>query len=164
VGAHAPPLQGAIHALKYDGVKEVAEPLGRLLAERWQAAPGARVAGIIPVPLHPARQEERGFNQSALLARALAEVLALPVREELLSRSRATVPQVGLPRAERLKNVAGAFRATPEAAGQPWLLVDDVCTSGATLDASASALRAQGARAIWAITVARPAATVASSQ
>jgi ComF family protein len=142
--------------LKYHGRAGVAGPLGTLLAERWLAAPGCAVDGVLPVPLHPARLRERGFNQSALLAQGLAERLARPLHTDLLWRGRATAPQVGLSPEERLNNVTGAFRAAPGVRGGRWLLVDDVCTTGATLEACAAALRDQGARAVWAITLAHP--------
>lgn len=155
VGPHSEPLRGAIHALKYERRAALAAPLGERLAARWRAD-GTRVDGLVPVPLHPERERERGFNQSERLAEAMSEPLGLPVRTELLHRARATRPQVGLARGERLANVAAAFLATPGVAGGRWLLVDDVCTTSATLEACAEALRAQGASAVWAITLARP--------
>ncbi len=118
VGPHAEPLRGAIHALKYDGYAALAAPLGALLASRWQERPGAAIQGLLPVPLHPDRQKARGFNQSALLARAMAGPLNVPLRDDLLWRERATLPQVGLSPKERLDNVAGAFRAAPGASGR----------------------------------------------
>lgn len=156
IGPHTDPLQAAIHALKYNRRRALAQPLGDLLAAHWRHAPGAPLDALLPVPLHPARLQERGFNQSALLAEAMAPHLALPVRTDLLQRTRATRPQVGLGRQERLHNVADAFSALPDAAGGSWLLVDDVCTTGATLQACAAALHAQGAPTVWAITLARP--------
>ena len=155
VGPHTEPLRGAIHALKYERRVGLAAPLAALLVERWRAGPFA-VAGLIPVPLHPNRERERGFNQCLLLAQPLAEALALPLRPTLLRRERDTPHQVGLGRAARLENVAGAFVAAPEAAGAAWLLVDDVCTSGATLAASAEALLGAGATAVYALALARP--------
>ncbi len=154
-GPHQEPLRGMIHALKYHKRRALALPLGTLLAQRWQAAPAGTVDGILPVPLHPERLRERGFNQSELLAQSVAGTLGVPLRGDLLWRERATVPQVGLSRQERLLNVADAFCAHPDAAGGRWLLVDDVCTTGATLEASAHALREQGACSLWALTLAR---------
>ncbi len=158
LGPHAEPLRDTIHALKYQGRTTLAVPLGEMLAERWRAA-GTAVDGLVPVPLHPDRQRERGFNQSDLLAHAMAEPLGLPVWADLLQRVRPTRPQVGLARQERLQNVADAFRASPEVEGGRWLLVDDVCTTSATLEACAQALRLRGAGAVWAITLARPQGT-----
>jgi ComF family protein len=154
VGPHAEPLRTAIHALKYQNRTRIAPSLGRLMAQRWQAT-SLTVDGLLPLPLHPERERERGYNQAALLAQALADALALPLHGDLLWRTRATSSQVQLGRAARLENMAGAFAASPSVAGGRWLLVDDVCTTGATLEAAATALRAQGATEVWAITAAR---------
>lgn len=156
VGPHRGPLRAAILALKFDGRRALAEPLGQMLAARWQTAP-AGVDALVPVPLHPARRKERGFNQSRLLAEAAGARLELPLRPALLRRTRPTPQQVGLSWEARQQNVAGAFHATPDAAGGRWLLVDDVCTTGATLVACSAALRDAGAVAVWALTLARPA-------
>ncbi|HYK88619.1 MAG TPA: ComF family protein [Acidobacteriota bacterium] len=112
---------------------------------------------IVPVPLHPRRRRERGYNQAALLGRALARHVALPICENALLRVRYTVPQVGLTDPERLRNVHGAFRCRKQAtvANQRVLLVDDVMTTGATLASAAEALLRGGALRVSAITVAR---------
>jgi ComF family protein len=155
VGPHEEPLRGAIHALKYEGNRALATPLGALLAERWQTS-GVFVDGILPVPLHLERQRERGYNQAELLAEVVGHSSGRPVQRELIWRTRATAPQVGLKREARHENVRGAFAASEAAAGGRWLLVDDVCTTGATLEACAGALGAAGAAEIWALTLARP--------
>jgi ComF family protein len=109
---------------------------------------------IVPVPLHRARQRERGFNQSALLARALGDRLALPV-VEALARGRPTRSQVGLGRAARKRNVDGAFSAAAGVRqGAAVALVDDVATSGATLAAAAATLLVAGASRVVAATFA----------
>jgi ComF family protein len=153
-------LRRAILALKYHRQRRVAESLGDLLAETGHGLL-ASVDLVIPVPLHARRQRERGFNQAELLARRCAARLGLPMRSDLLVRVRATPPQVRLAMAARHANVAGAFAATlgaPVALGERRvLLVDDVCTSGATLTATAGALRASGAATVWGLAVARPA-------
>ncbi|MBA3533315.1 MAG: ComF family protein [Ardenticatenales bacterium] len=154
IGPHVEPLRSGIHALKYQARPTIAQPLGHLMAARWQAT-GSPVDAILPLPLHPERQRERGYNQASLLAQAMAERLTLPLREELLWRVRATSSQVKLGRAARQENMAGAFAASPAVAGGRWLLVDDVCTTSATLEEAARALREQGATAVWAITAAR---------
>lgn len=111
---------------------------------------------IVPVPLHAARERERGFNQSIILGRAAGEVLHVPVRS-LLTRTRATSPQARLSRAERLINVHDAFRYITDFAPVPYtvLLIDDVITTGATISACASALRLAGVSRVYALALAR---------
>jgi ComF family protein len=116
---------------------------------------------VIPVPLHANRQRERGYNQAELLARAFARLQGLPVRNDILKRARATEAQTRLARVERRRNVAGAFALTsPTAAaavhGKRIVLVDDVTTTGSTIDAAAEPLRAAGATSVWGLAVARP--------
>jgi ComF family protein len=149
------PLKEAIHALKYTSFPAVATPLGQKLAALWQER-GIPVDGVLPVPLHPERVRERGYNQSALLGEVLCDTLGVPFYDNFLQRIRPTRPQVGLTRQDRLQNVADAFEADPTVASGKWLLVDDVCTSGATLEGCAAALRAKGATQVWAIVLARP--------
>ncbi len=149
------PARAAIHLLKYRHALSLAEPLGTLMARRW-AARGAPVDLVVPVPLHPARFRARGYNQAALLAWAVGRRLGLPVDEGALLKVRATKAQMALGLEERRANVQGAFIAREErVGGQRVLLVDDVCTTGATLEACADALRAGGAREVWALTLAR---------
>ncbi len=154
-GNYTSPLQNAIHALKYNRFRDIAVPLSTLLAEAWQTR-GVAVDGLIPVPLHSERLHARGFNQAELLAHTMAHTLAVPLYTDYMVRTRPTRPQVGLQRDARLQNVQGAFEATEAVRGGRWLLVDDVCTSGATLEGCATALRQQGAKLVWAITLARP--------
>jgi ComF family protein len=149
------PLRQAIHHLKYSGRSSLAEPLGRFLTECWIAGP-LPADLIVPVPLHKARLHERGYNQSTLLARQLARASGLPLAEEALKRIRATTPQVSLNAIEREANVRDAFEAHANlVVGRRILLVDDVCTTGATLDACSRALKQGGATSVWALTLAR---------
>jgi ComF family protein len=151
------PLRRAVHRLKYRGRSGAARVLAELLvppAAELVPAAGAPPL-VLPVPLFPARERERGYNQAALLARPLAGRLGLPCRTDLLRRRRATAPQVGLSRAQRFENVRGAFVAGPEVAGREVLLVDDVTTTGSTLGSAAAACLAAGARAARAVTLAR---------
>ena len=155
VALHLPPIRQAVHALKYEGLKVLAQPLGAMMAEYWQRAPlPANV--IIPVPLHRARIRQRGYNQSLLLARVLGEQIGLELRADLLTRERDTRSQVGLKVAERRDNVSGAFRCrADDLQGQRVLLVDDVLTTGATLESCAGALLGAGAAEVWALTLTR---------
>lgn len=150
----APPLRDAIHDLKYNNGRALARPLGQQMVLAWRKR-GLSADLIVPVPLHRSRVSERGYNQSALLARVLAAEVGVPIAERLLIRQRATAHQVGLSRAERAQNVAGAFSCLGEVAGKHVLLLDDVATTGATLEACASALRAAGASQVTGFTLAR---------
>ena len=153
------PITGIIQALKYEGRSSLAAPLGALMLERCPDALQDAVC-LVPVPLHPWRRLTRGFNQSA----ALAAHLQLPVAHALW-RPGATAPQAGLHAAERRRNVRGAFAVAPwlppetraELRGAIVVLVDDVYTTGATLEACALALREAGVREVRALTVARAA-------
>lgn len=149
------PLRQAIHRFKYGGLRVLSPVLGEMLYDCWDAEPWP-VDVIVPVPLHPQRQRERGYNQSALLARELAHHTRLPVAEGTLLRITPTPPQVGLKAIERAENVRGAFRCQNDAlAKKQVLLVDDVLTTGATLRACAEALLQGEAQAVWGLTLAR---------
>jgi ComF family protein len=159
-GNHRDSLRTCIHALKYEGKRKLAEPLGQLLAETYINYK-LQADILLPVPLHPERLRERGYNQSALLARTCADKLGITCRDDLLVRQRATIPQVGLGFHERLRNVSGAFQAafpftTAALAGRRILIIDDVCTTGATIEACAAPLFAAGARSVWGLVLARP--------
>jgi ComF family protein len=149
------PLRLAIHALKYENNTTLAAPLGAMMVGLWRSGGLPEADLILPVPLHTRRQAERGYNQSSLLARVLGRAVGVPVDEQMLIRQRATLPQVGLGLSERQKNVEGAFVCRGHLGGQTAVVVDDVCTTGATLEACADALRAVGALRVWAFTLAR---------
>ena len=118
---------------------------------------GLALDALVPVPLHPSRQAERGYNQSVLLAGAASELLDLPVVHDLLRRVRPTQPQISLPRSQRMTNMRGAFTAVRSARGMRLLLVDDVATTGATIEAAVRALKRRGAAWVGALVVARQA-------
>lgn len=154
------PLRKTIHALKYDGQQRLTEPLGLLLARAFQWY-GMRADGIVPLPLHPLRLQERGYNQAELLARSCATYLKVPYLADLVIRQRITRPQVGLPFYERQQNVTGAFALAPGAherlrAYRTLLLIDDVATTGATLEACAAPLYAAGVQEVWGLVLGRP--------
>jgi competence protein ComFC len=133
----------------------LAEPLADIMWATWCAAPTACEL-LVPVPLHSARVRERGYNQSALLARVLGRHMGVPTAEDVLHRVRDTRPQVGLSRAERAQNMTGAFAHNRRLNNSPHiLLVDDVCTTGATLEACAQMLVQAGAGSVRALTLAR---------
>jgi ComF family protein len=133
----------------------LADTLARLLARAWD--PGG-VPGdlVVPVPLSAERLRQRGYNQAGLLARGFAELARLDYAPAALRKLRHTVSQVGLSAEARLANVRNAFQAPPTTvAGRAVILVDDVCTTGATLVAGAEALTAAGARSVWGFTLGR---------
>jgi ComF family protein len=149
------PTNRLIHRLKYEGYFALARPLSDFLIEgwpEWDQPPDL----ILPIPLHPRRQRRRGYNQSELLARPLAQRLGIQFSSAALRRTRHTVPQVGLGPIERADNVRGAFSADAQVvAGRRILLVDDVLTTGATMSAASEALLAAGTVAVSAYCLAR---------
>ncbi|MBN1246741.1 MAG: ComF family protein [Anaerolineae bacterium] len=150
-------MRDAIHALKYRGGRDVAIPLAQRMADYWHDV-GLRSDLLIPVPLHPQRERQRGYNQSALLAAALAAQVVVPVDMAILYRTRETASQTHLGQHERWDNVRDAFACSDapdhDLTGMRVMIIDDVATTGATLDACAAALRAQGARSVSAFTLA----------
>lgn len=148
-------LRQAMHWFKYRGRTVLAEPLGDMMAAYWtqHAVP---IDVVAPVPLHAARLRERGYNQAALLAREMARRVGLVVDEHALIRQRATASQVKLDADQRKENVRAAFCcANNGLAAKRVLLIDDVCTTGATLEACAIALYDGGACSVQALTLAR---------
>jgi len=149
-------LRQAIHQLKYSNFKALAFPLAQLLADYFEAK-SLSAEVIVPVPLHRRRLRERGYNQSALLARELGRLIDLPVVENSLLRLVDTTAQVKAPDAEvRRKNVLGVFACcNGDLETKKVLLIDDVCTTGATLDSCAIALKRVGVDSVWGLTLAR---------
>ena len=150
----------AIILLKYEAVTPLGEWFGARLEGLVRDSPGMLAADVVvPVPLHPARRRERGYNQAELIARPLPRRLKLPLREALLVRTRPRPDKLKLSRKERWTTVRGAYAPSPGARidNLRIILVDDVFTSGATLDACSRALRQAGAKQVFALTVARTA-------
>jgi ComF family protein len=153
--AYEGPVEAAVHRFKYEGWRRLARPLAQLVAERL-ALEGVAARWVVAVPLHPARVRQRGFNQAELLAAELRRRMALGIPEGRLLRTRHTPPQVGRDRLRRFENVREAFAwQGPALNGESILLIDDVATTGATLDACASALRAAGWGPVTGVSVAR---------
>ena len=151
-------LRNCIHALKYDGVIRLAEPLGALLAQTYLGY-GMQADMLVSVPLHSERHKQRGYNHAHLLASECASRIGIPLKDDVLVRSRATNAQVGLNAYDRKQNVAGAFSVGPnhtttEIYGRRIIIVDDVCTTGATLDACATTLLQVGAISVWGLVLA----------
>lgn len=148
-----------IQRFKYGRDQSLIRPLGNLLAGALEdpRLRGKAFDAIVPVPLHPLREREREFNQSELLARFLGKRMGIPVLD-LLHRKRPTAPQAGFDRDARMRNLEGAFALRKMGKLHPdahLLLVDDVSTTGSTLDACASVLMEEGASEVCGIVVAR---------
>ncbi len=152
------PLKEIIHQFKYCGHLSLARPLGRHLQAVYHSFPAAlRSDVIIPVPLHKARERERGFNQAAELAKQLSGLTRIPFQPGWFVRTRPTEVQAGLSRRQRRMNLKGAFQVSRRAvlANRDILLLDDVFTTGATLNECATILKRSGCRRVNVLTIAR---------
>ena len=154
------PALSIVHALKYDGWHRVAEGMARRMARlSWPDDVARERSAVVPVPLSAPRERERGFNQSERIARALAPSWRVPVWDDVLMRARSTATQTRLTPGERRRNVSGAFRTPPNVQarlrGTHVVIVDDVVTTAATLNACAAALYDGGARIISYVTFGR---------
>jgi ComF family protein len=154
VALYESPWGERVRALKYEQETHWARPLGHalgaLVPTNWLEA------AVVPVPLHPERLAERGYNQAALLARAVARRAGLVVDFDVLTRVKQTQAQAHLDKAARARNAAEAFVARPSRPGRTrFILLDDVMTTGVTLDACAAALRERGHEVLGALAVAR---------
>lgn len=155
-GLYGGALARAITRFKYEPRPELAGPLGRLLVAVAQRLPSSADSLWVPVPLHFERLVERGFNQSALLARELARATRRPLATRVLQRARDTGHQAALGRAERATNVRNAFQVRSVKVGRV-VLVDDVVTTGATAEACILALAEKGVRVESVLALARTA-------
>ncbi len=148
-------IQKALLDLKFHNMRALAPQLGQMLADFIEAVP-LRGEVVVPVPSHPRRLRERGFNQAALIAREFGKSVGMPVDEKLLARVKDAKSQLQMTsRAERRSNVAGNFACTRNAEAMAILLVDDLATTGGTMSACAEALKSAGASEVWGLVVAR---------
>jgi ComF family protein len=160
-GSYDGNLRSLIHLLKYEQVRPAARPLGRWVATAISQLSIPEEILVVPVPLYPAREWQRGFNQSELIAQealnAMPERSRMTLARGLLVRRRETRPQVGLTPEQRRENMRGAFEVTQREAvkGHSVLLVDDVLTTGVTASECARVLLRSGAERVWVATAAR---------
>ncbi len=156
LGDYAPPLREIILQFKFKGITKPAGWLAALLDEQF----GDRLKQLkpfvlVPVPLHPSRENYRGYNQSTLLAEQLGPLLKVPINEQLIKRVEKRRPQAKLSMKQRKKNIRGVFRSSPsEERTQRLILLDDVVTSGATATEAANSLRAAGHDVIAVVSLA----------
>lgn len=150
---YAYPVDHWIRALKFNGERVYARVLAALLVDAFRALRQAPPEVIVPVPLHPRRYRERGFNQAHELAKFAAAPLGVRVESRCLVRETSTLEQSGLSPAQRRKNVRGAFTVVGPVGAERVVLLDDVLTTGSTALAAAQALRAAGVREVelWAV-------------
>ena len=149
-------IQQAVYQLKYKNLRSIAPMLAGLLYDLMKLTP-VRGDALVPVPLHKSRMRERGYNQSTLLAKELAKLSGLPIIQNSLVKREKSMPQAKSSNVEeRKKNVSGVFSIRDgRLTGKAVILIDDVSTSGATLDACARALKEAGALSVWGLTLAR---------
>lgn len=141
------PTAGMVRNLKYFGARLLAEPMGRAMADALSALQPLQVDGVVPVPMHKKRLRERGYNHAALLAQSVAAAIDAPLTDAL-ARVRDTKQQARLSDAERMRNLEGSIALRLPVQGLRLLLVDDVCTTGATANTCARALLEGGAAAV----------------
>lgn len=149
-------MRESIYRFKYGGRREYARVYGRLMAEQFGGAmKRAGIEGIIPVPLHMLREKQRGYNQAALLARALGEYTGVPVYEDYIIRVRHTPPMKTLGAAERQNNLKKAFKiGRNDVKLKITIVIDDIYTTGSTIDAVAKTLIKAGAARVYFVTLA----------
>lgn len=151
------PVDALLQRYKYSGQLSIAQTLGELMAQSMQAAmqTASRPSLIIPMPLHPQRLRERGFNQALEIGRVLAKKLHLKLDPHCCTRIRSAPPQVSLPLKQRVKNMRDAFHCNTRLDGLRVVLLDDVMTTGASLNALAKTVKAAGAVHVECWVVAR---------
>ena len=159
-GPYDDELRELVHLLKYEQILPAATMLGEMLAQAIAKLDLSAPVSVVPVPLHSSKRQQRGFNQATLITRAALKQLSgksFELNEDVLSRVRPTVSQIGLTRPQRCENMRGAFQVVHpnKVSGRSILLLDDVLTTGTTASECARVLRKVGAKQVWVATVAR---------
>lgn len=160
-GAYQGPLKRAIAVLKYNHQAQLATPLGQWLAQAWLSSITAPppALGVVPIPLHPGRQQQRGYNQAALLAQSFCDYTGLRLKTQGLQRVQNTQAQFGLSAWERDQNLRGAFSLGKDFRNRlpknPVLLLDDIYTTGSTLRSATQTLQASGIQVYGGVAVAK---------
>jgi len=149
-------LRTAVHSLKYEERARIGSFLGKVLGERLHLKTIQELDYLIPVPLHPVKFRDRGFNQAEWIAIGVGKAIQKPVQTGLMKRMKYTISQTTLNREERLNNMKQAFRITKDVTDKKIGIVDDVLTTGSTISSMASVLKDAGAKTIVALTVATP--------
>ena len=159
-GAYGGTLKRAIATMKYDNQPQIARPLGHWLGQAWlNSQHYSQQVVVVPIPLHPSKQKQRGYNQAALIAQSFCEVTKLKLQQNALERVRETEAQFGLSVSAREKNLAEAFRVGAEFRRRPdaaVLLVDDIYTTGATAKAANKTFRQSGIAVYGLVAIATP--------
>ena len=146
-------VQEMIHLCKYEYLEHLGSRIGKILAFVWLSHLHPEIDVVVPVPLHPKRLAERGFNQAELIAKKFCEITSLPLNTKSVQRTRATKRQVDLDSEQRKINVANAFLSAPISGSV--LIIDDVTTTGSTFIEVASALKSAGASKVFALAFAK---------
>ena len=152
------PLKEAIHKFKYDKIRELAEPLSEILIERLADGFPRGDFVLVPIPLSRQREAERGFNQAEILAKKIGKAFEIPVCENVLRKIKNVAPQMKLKRSDRLENIKGVFslrQNVEKIKNKTILLVDDVMTTGATLNEAGGVLKKAGAKNVWGLVLAK---------
>jgi competence protein ComFC len=151
-------IENLIHSMKYNGIRSVSKTLADILADYFNkySVSFPRDAVMIPIPLHKKRERIRGFNQAVLIGKHLSERIGIELRADILCKVKETRRQTGLSAEERKNNLSGVFALRDSAAlkNKTVLLLDDVRTTGSTMEEATGVLKSAGARRVWAITAA----------
>ncbi|MGA7936220.1 MAG: ComF family protein, partial [Kovacikia sp.] len=159
-GSYTGSLKRTIAAFKYENQPHLARPLGHWMAQSWlESHQHSTNLVVVPIPLHPSKQKQRGFNQADLLAQYFCELSGLPLETQGLERSQETIAQFKLSATEREENLAQAFRIgkafLKKMPDHPVLLLDDIYTTGATVKSATHTLRRRGIRVCGVVVLAR---------